>query len=80
MMAWDASITVIRDIFGASEAVEMIRTARTADPMLNGIKKPQPPKLWKMKLATPDLYGGFLNWGYPNSWMVYKGTSQSING
>ena len=23
-------------------------------------------------------YGGFLNWGYPHSWMVYKGKSMKI--
>ena len=48
-----------------------------------------PPHFWKPPyiptifcfffLYSPDIlphrfpYGGFLQWGYPNSWMVYKG-------
>ena len=24
-----------------------------------------------------NFNGGFLKWGYPNSWMVYKGRSQN---
>ena len=27
-------------------------------------------------MIHPD--GGFLNWGYPKSWLVYKGKSMNI--
>jgi len=29
----------------------------------------------KNKTQTLDVYVGFHKWGYPNSWMLYKGIS-----
>ena len=36
-----------------------------------------PPMMGKPAVDPPTSYGDFQKWGYPNSWIVYKGKSQS---
>ena len=36
---------------------------------------PRQTNLVLLVVLKDQRHGGFLNWGYPNSWMVYKGKS-----